>query len=227
MEEDEPVRPETPAEIKGGLWPMIHTERADLVEDLEALPAERWETVSLCRGLTVREILAHLTSTARMNTAQWAVAFVRSGFDRDRQISMALQECLGADTGETLELFRETVSSTVKPVLPAAAVLGEVLVHGEDIRRPLGIRREGSVVAATEAARYYHRTDVLPVVGRRTTGLRLIATDGPFNGGSGQEVAGRTLALLMAMAGRSCYCTELEGDGVGLLRERCQSGAAY
>ncbi|EHK81918.1 hypothetical protein ACWGRK_10935 [Saccharomonospora azurea] len=51
--------------------------------------------------------------------------------------------------------------------------------------------------------------------------MRLEATDGPFVAGSGPVVAGRTLALVMALAGRASYCDELSGDGVQALRERC------
>jgi hypothetical protein len=33
-------------------------------------------------------------------------------------------------------------------------------------------------------------------------------------------VSGATLALVMAMTGRSVYCDDLDGDGVEILRER-------
>jgi hypothetical protein len=33
-------------------------------------------------------------------------------------------------------------------------------------------------------------------------------------------VSGSTLALIMAMTGRTVYCEELAGDGVAILRDR-------
>lgn len=51
-------------------------------------------------------------------------------------------------------------------------------------------------------------------------GLRLRATDGPFEAGVGPEVEGPTLALVMAMAGRPAYLGELSGAGVDELRGR-------
>jgi hypothetical protein len=57
---------------------------------------------------------------------------------------MRLVEQLGATPAETLERFRDTVTSTTKPPLPTVAMLGEAIVHGEDIRRPLGIHRNYS-----------------------------------------------------------------------------------
>ncbi|MFE5508361.1 hypothetical protein ACFQ73_37690 [Amycolatopsis japonica] len=46
------------------------------------------------------------------------------------------------------------------------------------------------------------------------------ATDGPFAVGSGPLVSGTTLALIMAMTGRTAYLAELDGEGVPILRER-------
>jgi hypothetical protein len=61
----------------------------------------------------------------------------------------------------------------------------------------------------------------MPVMSRkRIRDLRLTATDGPFTAGAGPRVSGTTLALVMAMAGRTAYCDELDGDGVAILRER-------
>lgn len=37
---------------------------------------------------------------------------------------------------------------------------------------------------------------------------------------TGPLVSGTTLALVMAMAGRTIYCDDLNGDGVSILRNR-------
>jgi uncharacterized protein (TIGR03083 family) len=52
-------------------WPLIHAERAALAADLADLTGERWATPSLCAGLTVREVLAHLTAGASLNSVRW------------------------------------------------------------------------------------------------------------------------------------------------------------
>jgi hypothetical protein len=69
-------------------------------------------------------------------------------------------------------------------------------------------------------ADYYQGSDLPVLTRRRVRGLRLTATDGPFGAGTGPRVSGTTLALVMAMTGRSPYCDELDGDGVTALRER-------
>ncbi|GHB38511.1 hypothetical protein GCM10010377_31580 [Streptomyces viridiviolaceus] len=200
---------------------MIRSERAALAADLADLTDEQWATPSLCTGLTVREVLAHLTAGASLNAVRWLAGVIRCRFDFDKQVAMRLAEQLGATPGETLERFRRIVPSTTKPPLPAIALLGETVVHGEDIRRPLGIRRDHPIGVVTETAEYYRGSDMVVVAKGRIGGLRLVADDGPFMTGSGPLVSGSTLSLLMAMTGRATYCDDLEGDGVELLRSRC------
>ncbi|MFI6122609.1 maleylpyruvate isomerase family mycothiol-dependent enzyme [Streptomyces sp. NPDC051064] len=203
------------------VWPLICAERAALAADLAGLSDEPWATPSLCDGLTVREVLAHLTAGASLNSVRWLAGVIRCRFDFDRQVAMRLAEHLGATPAETLDRFRRIVPSRTKPPLPAIALLGETIVHAEDIRRPLGIRRDYPIETVTRVAEYYQGTDLVVVAKGRIGGLRLVADDGPFKTGSGALVSGRTLALTMAMTGREAYADDLEGTGVELLRERC------
>ncbi|MEC3982698.1 maleylpyruvate isomerase family mycothiol-dependent enzyme [Amycolatopsis sp. H20-H5] len=211
----------TDSRLETGTWSLVHAERAALAADLAKLTGEQWTTPSLCTGLTVREVLAHLTSAARLNPPRWLAGVIRCRFDFDKQVAMRLAEQLGASAGETLERFRGVVTSTTKPPLPVVAVLGETLVHGEDIRRPLGIRRDHPLETITQVVEYYQGSDLVVLAKGRIGGLRLVATDGGFTTGSGPLVSGTTVALMMAMTGRGAYCDELEGDGVATLRERC------
>ncbi|GAB3646775.1 hypothetical protein GCM10028833_09310 [Glycomyces tarimensis] len=75
----------------------------------------------------------------------------------------------------------------------------------------------------TALAEYYQSSDFVVVAKKRVVDLRLLADDGPFSAGDGPLVSGTTLALTRAMTGRAAYCDELEGDGVAILRERCDT----
>ena len=210
-------------ERAAGLWPLVHAERAALADDLAGLNDQEWQTQSLCTGLTVREVLAHITASASLNPLQWMAGVIRCRFDFDKQVAMRLAEQLGATPAETIDRFRSVLTSTTKPPVPTAAMLGETIVHAQDIRLPLGIRHDYPIGTLTRLAEYYQGSD-LPVLTRtRIKGLRLVATDGPFATGSGPLVSGTTLALIMAMAGRGAYCDELQGDGAATLRERSQT----
>lgn len=204
-----------------GIWPLVHAERAALAADLTNVTDEQWATPSLCGGLTVCEVLAHLTAGASLNPVRWMVGVIRCRFDFEKQVAMRLAEQLEATGAETLHRFRRVVTSTTKPPLPTIAMLGESIVHGEDIRRPLGIRRDHPIDTLTQVAQYYQSSDLVVLAKGRIGGLRLVATDGPFTVGSGQLVSGTTLALIMAMTGRTTYCEDLRGDGVATLRDRC------
>jgi uncharacterized protein (TIGR03083 family) len=215
--------PEITRRHAAGIWPLVHAERAALAADLAGLTGEQWATASLCSGLTVREVLAHLTAGASLNPVRWLAGVIRCRFDFDKQVAMRLAEQLGATPAETMDRFRSVLTSTTKPPLPTLAMLGETIVHAQDIRLPLGIRHDYPIETLTRVAEYYQGSD-LPVLSKgRIKELRLVATDGPFSTGSGPLVSGTTLALTMAMAGRGAYCDALQGDGAGTLRERCET----
>ena len=98
-----------------------------------------------------------------------------------------------------------------------------MVVHGQDIRRPLGLARTPSAEAVTAVADFYARRGFTVPSRSIINGLRLEATDGPFAVGAGPLVRGTTLALTMAMAGRRAYCDDLTGPGAPTVRDRCPS----
>jgi uncharacterized protein (TIGR03083 family) len=199
---------------------MVHAERAALAADLAGLDDAAWATPSLCEGLSVRQVLAHVTAAATLNGPRWMIGVIRCRWDFDKQVAMRLAEQMGDSSGETYDRFRRSVDSRTKPPLPVIAMLGEAVVHGEDIRRPLGIDRAYPIDTLTHLAGYYSRSDLVVPGKTRVRGLRLEATDGPFHTGAGLLVRGATLDLVMATVGRRAYLDRLDGDGVEVLRGR-------
>ncbi|MGW6117561.1 maleylpyruvate isomerase family mycothiol-dependent enzyme [Nocardia sp. NPDC055165] len=202
------------------LWAMAHAERAALADDLAGLDDQQWRRPSLCGDWVVEEVVAHLTAAASIGRLRWLSSVLGARFDFDKHNNRRLAEHRGSTPAETLERFRAVVTSTLAAPGPTAAWLGEVVVHAQDIRRPLGLPRTPSTEAATEVARFYAGRDFTVTSRSNTDGLRLEATDGPFAAGSGPVVSGTTIALTMAMAGRSTYCDDLAGPGVPILRDR-------
>ena len=113
-----------------------------------------------------------------------------------------------------------TVGSRTSPPLPALALLGEMVVHGEDIRRPLGLERDYPQSTLDALVRYYAGTDQVVIAKKRIQGLRLEAADSDVRVGWGELVRGSSLALIMAMTGRGAYCAELSGSGASVLAQR-------
>jgi uncharacterized protein (TIGR03083 family) len=209
-------------ETRETLQGLTAAARADLADDLATLSDAQWAAPSLCPGWTVEETLAHLTSAASMTPPRWVRSMLLAGFRPAVHNRRRLAEHLGATPAETLARFRAVASSTRAPSGHAAAWLGEVLVHGQDIRRPLGLTRVPAVEAATAVAGFFVSRNF--AVNSRTVadGVRLEATDGPFTSGDGPLVRGSTVALVMVMAGRSAYLDDLTGDGVPTIRGRIQ-----
>jgi uncharacterized protein (TIGR03083 family) len=202
------------------VWSRIDREREALADQLELLELTRWDTPSLCAGLSVREVLAHLTVSGAVSPPRWFAGVLRARFDFDQQVEDRLREQLGSTPKETLRRFRATVGSRTAPPLPKLALLGELVVHGEDIRRPLGLARMYPRPTLDALLRYYASTDQVVLAKGRIRGLRLEAVDSGISVGVGELVRGDTVPLIMAMTGRRSYCTELTGPGVVLLTER-------
>jgi uncharacterized protein (TIGR03083 family) len=205
------------------LWALVHAERAALADDLSGLDAELWRHDTLCDEWNVEEVVAHLTATASLTQGKWLRSMIGARFRPAVHNRRRLAEHRGADTAETLDRFRAIVDRTTAPSGHIPAYLGEVVVHAQDIRQPLGMTRTPSVDALTPVAEFFARRNFAVPSNSRIADLHVQADDGPFTAGSGALVTGPTLALVMSMAGRASYVDELDGPGVQLLRTRMHS----
>jgi uncharacterized protein (TIGR03083 family) len=201
-------------------WSVIHAERRALAADLANLTPEQWATPSLCSGWTVHDVLAHLVSTAELTPPAFLAGLIGSGFDFQRFTAKRIAAGTAGGPTATLEAFRAVETSTSSPPGPRTSWLGEVLVHGEDIRRPLGIAHEYPVASVTAVTEFYAGSNMLIGGKRRVGGVTLEATDTDWSHGSGPRAAGPARALMLATAGRTAALDELSGPGVEILRSR-------
>jgi len=206
--------------VNDSIWPTIHAERRALADDLADLTAQQWATQSLCSEWNVHQVLAHQLSAAKMTPAKFFVRFAAAGFNFDRYAARQVEIESANGPAATLAAFRAAEPRETAPPGPKDTWLGEVFVHGEDIRRPLGIRREYPAAQVARAIALYARSNT--IIGGRTRvgGLTLTATDTDFSVGSGPLVQGPAIALLLAASGRKIALDELSGPGVETLRGR-------
>jgi uncharacterized protein (TIGR03083 family) len=118
---------------------LTRTARAELADDLATLTPDQWGTRSLCGDWTVEQTVAHLTSAAHMTTFRWVRSILAAGLRPAVHNQRRLDEHLGPGPEQTLARFRAVVPSPQAPSKHTPAWLGEVLVHGQDVRRPLGL----------------------------------------------------------------------------------------
>jgi hypothetical protein len=116
--------------------------------------------------------------------------------------------------------FEAILDSNRKPPGPAYVALGEIMVHGEDIRRPLGARGDHPAEHLSTLAELYKKTGAPLRAKQRLVGLRLEATDVDWATGSGPEVRGPCMSLILAMVGRKGALADCEGPGVEMLASR-------
>lgn len=187
-----------------------------LLDDLE--PAE-WQVRSLCPEWTVREVAAHLDLSTR--GTMWglvrSVVKARGSFDR-MNVDEAVERAAELSPADLVQALRDCAASTRR--MPMSSVLDpltDVLVHAQDIARPLGRRHPmppAHVLLALDHAidsRWYGGA-------RRFADVTLVATDTDYSRGeSGAEVRGRAGDLLLVATGRADALADLTGPGVELL----------
>jgi len=216
--------------IVGDVWAMVHAERAALIDDLANLDDESWEKPSLCAGWSVHEVVTHLVDNAKTTRLSFVLGLARARFDFDRQNARGVERERGRTPEETLEKFRAVASRTSTPPAPLDSRLVEEVVHGEDIRRPLGLTHSYASEAVARSLRLQGRTPAsFGGAKELLSRVQLIAVDyGRFAPlGSGPAVSGPALSLLLAISGRRVALDDLEGPGIAALtRTQRHSGPA-
>ena len=183
------------------VWRHIDDERAWLADLLESLPSEAWQQPSLCQGWTVRDVAAHLTfAHTRVRDLLWPA--VRAGFRYDAIVrDTALRSPLTHE--EIVATLRGFVGSRRRVAfITDLEPLIDILVHNQDICRPLGIDHPMPPAAAAAAA---DRVLATPRPLRRWTppqGLRMVATDIDWAHGSGAVVRAPMRSHLLTLTGR-------------------------
>jgi len=92
-----------------------------------------------------------------------------------------------------------------------------VLVHTQDVVRPLGRRQEMPAGPCAVAADQVWRRSFPFRARRRLSGYRLTATDIDWTVGDGPTINGTMGALLIFLTGRNVSTPELTGDGMARL----------
>lgn len=201
-------------------WAMIHAERTGLADTLEGLTAQQWAVPSLCAGWTVGDLAAHVLAGAEQTPGSFFAGMLSMGFrfnalmERDARTRSALPK------DQIIERLRQRATTTNHPPAPVMAMLGEVVVHGQDIRNPLGLPGKLSEPALNACLDMYTKAN-FPVGGKkRIAGLRLVSTDSGWSYGDGPEVSGPGVSLMLAMTGRRAGLADLSGEGAAVLGSR-------
>lgn len=201
-------------------WKLIHAERAAVADTLDGLTAEQWAAPALCAGWSVKDTAAHILIGAEQTGPSFLKGMVANGFRFNVMMDRGVERLGALDTTEIIGRLRARTTTTNHPPAPVMAMLGEIVVHGEDIRRPLGLSEEPAPDAVVACLDMYKAAG-FPVGGKkRVVGLRMVATDADWTFGDGPEVSGPAASLLLAMTGRPAGMDGLAGEGLPTFSSR-------
>ncbi|WP_169251088.1 maleylpyruvate isomerase family mycothiol-dependent enzyme [Brevibacterium sp. 'Marine'] len=209
------------------LWSTVSRERLSLADTLDTLTPEQWAAPSLCSEWSVQDVAAHLAMTPTAPTlGQIVVGILHSrgdlwAFGRD-----IAREYAQRPTDQIITELRRTADSRHLPPLtnPDNALL-DIIVHGQDIARPLGIDRMIPTSAGLAAFAHawsmgwpFHAQRRLRGIRLSATDAKLSASDANFAVGSGELIEGRLGDLLLLVTGRTeAALPHLSGPGISLL----------
>jgi uncharacterized protein (TIGR03083 family) len=183
------------------VWQYIDSERAWMADFLESLSAKEWQQPSLCPGWTVRDVGAHVTfAQSPVRDLLWPA--LRAGFRYD---------VLVRDTALRSPLTHEEIVARLRSFLGSRRRVAfitdlepliDILVHNQDIARPLGIDHPIPPDAAAAAADRVLGTPAPIRRWRPPVDVRLVATDIDWSSGNGREIQATMGTQLLTLTGR-------------------------
>jgi uncharacterized protein (TIGR03083 family) len=191
----------------------VAAEFDSLAELLTAASGAQWDTLSMCAGWRVREVIAHLTMAARYSETEFMNELRRREFDFTRLSNEVAARDGGLPTGELIASLRSDVMQRWTP--PGGGyhdALNHVVIHGLDVTVPLGAARR----SPDETIRVV--LDDLTVGGGHAhfgiviDGRHLQASDLDWSHGSGPALRGAAADLALALCGRAVPAGRLEGE---------------
>lgn len=203
------------------VWKETLDARRALAGHLAELRPDEWDQPSMCEGWTVKDVAAHilLHPSFRWRDAPGMVGRnVGRGYNAMifRETKRRSDQRTPQDVLE--EYARYADSHRHVPVTTSIEPMLDVLVHTQDILRPLGRSQEMPPVAAAVSADRA-RLHAALLGWRAAKRLRLVATDVDWTRGrpGSPEVRGPIQELLMVCTGRSPDPALVTGEGLALV----------
>ena len=210
-----------PALDRTAIQAALADERRRLADHVADLTEEEWSTPSLCEAWTVRDVIAHLGTTTRTSARKILREAIRARGSFDRmEIVLAAERVASYPSDELVAQLRESADSTRRMFLSAPMdPLMDVVIHAQDISRPLGkpYRSPAEVVSACLA---YVARNKLMGGPKRLAGVTVVSTDTGWRSGEGPELRGRDDELLLVAAGRAAGLPTLTGAGLDVVAAR-------
>lgn len=154
-------------------WPAIDAERRAFVEFPRSLPDDAWAKPSLCPGWTVRTVVAHLVATSEIALGAFITGMASNGFSLHKLNDTGARRIADACSNpQLIERLNARVGARTHPPGPVMTLLGEVVVHSEDVHRALGSYGTHPAEHLTAIADFYKKSNlVIPAKKRISSSL--------------------------------------------------------
>lgn len=194
----------------------IAREREHLADLGDSLTEEQWDQRSLAGEWRVREVFAHLTMPFRVRMPAMVVGMIRNLGNFDRYADQwARGEAAASEPADLVAALRRHARSRFTPPGMGPEVpLTDLVVHGIDIRHPLGEPqpdRDAEALRLILDALASKKGSVFGVSKAAFSVTRYVATDLDWSHGTGPEAAG----LAIDVIGHLCRGLPLPGSTQG------------
>jgi uncharacterized protein (TIGR03083 family) len=182
----------------------IHAERRSLADFLDTLDLSDWKVQSLCKEWTVHDVLAHITLSTRQSLPKTLLRVAKAKGNYNKvEADWAKERAVEFTPEQLIAQLRQDAHSSRKFALSGKLdPLVDLLVHGQDIARPLHRERDMPAEYVLPALEYVWPSGFYGAK-KRFAGMKLVATDADWQAGDGpQEVHGPASELLMLATGR-------------------------
>jgi uncharacterized protein (TIGR03083 family) len=198
------------------VWDAVDDERRDLVAFIESLTQNDLDHDSLCSGWRIRDVVGHLAWVPTASIGSVVVPLMAAGFNIDRMIDREAKRLAKQEWSILCDQLAALVGDRRLPAKTSpTGLLVDVLVHHQDMRRPLGKSRHIDEDRLRMVLEY-----LVVHAGSRAKGLTFRATDLVFEEGRGPVVEGPAEALIMVLSGRKAPLTDLTGTGFAAMAGR-------
>ena len=141
----------------------------------------------------------------------------------DDEVHQRVSRCAAGEpprgTGALAQLHESAGSTRRFPGSTPRDPLMDLVVHGQDIARPLGRRSVSPPDVVADCLAYVAGNRFMRGP-QRLSGVRLVSTDTGWTSGEGAELRGSDVDLLLVAAGRRAGLDALEGPGVAVVSAR-------
>jgi len=197
-------------------WEAVRTLRLRLADMLETLSPSEWDAASLCEGWRVRDVAGHLALVPTITTWQMVAAAPLARFNPNRINTLLAVRAGSVATSEIVQKLRDHAGDqkTAK-TLDTRNSLFDAIVHSQDIAIAVGRTFPVPVDSTRQGLDRVWAMGWPFNAQRRLAGRTLTATDTDWTVGSGPEVSGSALSLLLLLTGRTATARrELVGAGL-------------